>query len=67
MLAWKNIIPICPEIYGGLPTSRIASEIKNERVINKIGKDLTEKFEKVAQEILFLAKKLNEKSLPKTE
>ena len=30
----KEVIPICPEIMGGLPTPRLASEIKNEKVIN---------------------------------
>lgn len=54
-----NLVPICPEIYGGLSTPRDPSEIKNGRVISKSGKDLTEYFERGAQEILVLAKLYN--------
>ena len=51
-----HLVPICPEIYGGLSTPREPSEIKNGRVISKSGNDLTEYFERGAQEILALAK-----------
>ena len=54
-----DCIPICPEIFGGLPTPRSASEIKNNRVINKEGKDVTENFLRGAEETLKLAKKYN--------
>ncbi len=57
-LSDKEIIPICPEIMGGLPTPRIASERKGNKVINKEGKDVTENFQKGATETLELAKKL---------
>ena len=56
-----EIIPICPEIMGGLPTPRKASEINNNKVINIEGQDVTKEFEKGAQESLFLAKKYNVK------
>ena len=56
-------IPICPEQLGGLPTPRIPSEIKIidgiRHVVNAEGNDVTEKFERGAQEILDLAKKLD--------
>ena len=52
-------IPICPEQLGGLSTPRIPSEIKNGRVINKNGIDVTDNFIKGANEVLELAKKLN--------
>ena len=56
-------IPVCAEQLGGLTTPRIASEIKyidgKRHVINKAGEDVTSQFEKGAQEILDLAKKLN--------
>lgn len=56
-------IPVCAEQLGGLTTPRIASEIKyidgKRYVINKDGEDVTEQFEKGANEILDLAKKLN--------
>ena len=54
----KEIIPICPEIMGGLPTPRIAAEIKNNKVINKEGQDVTVNFKRGAKETLNLAKKL---------
>lgn len=52
-------IPICPEQLGGLSTPRIPSEIKDGRVINKEGIDVTENFKKGALEVLELCKKLN--------
>lgn len=57
----KEVIPICPEIMGGLPTPRVPSEILNDRVINKEGLDVTENFLKGAEEVLYLAKLLNVK------
>ena len=59
MLKDYNIIPICPEIMGGLPTPRNQSEIKNDKVITIDGKNVTENFNKGANEVLFLAKKYN--------
>ena len=43
-LSDKEIIPICPEIYGGLPTPRFPSEIMGDKVINDQGEDVTSKF-----------------------
>lgn len=51
-----NLIPFCPEIYGGLTTPRIPSEIIGNRVINKEGVDVTEQYEKGAREALRLCK-----------
>lgn len=39
-----NLIPICPEIYGGLPTPRVPSERCGERVVMADGTDVTENF-----------------------
>ena len=39
-----DLIPICPEVYGGLSTPRIASEQLGDKVINKEGKDVTSNF-----------------------
>ncbi len=36
-----ELIPICPEVLGGLPTPRIPSEIIKEKVINQEGLDVT--------------------------
>ena len=56
-------IPICPEQLGGLPTPRVAAEIKiingKRKVINNKGEDVTENFERGAKEVLKLAKSLN--------
>ena len=54
-------IPVCPEQLGGLTTPRDPSEIKiidgKRYVINKEGIDVTEEFEKGAEEVLALVKK----------
>lgn len=56
-------IPVCPEQLGGLTTPRKSSEIKmidgKRYVINKEGIDVTEEFEKGAEEVLTLVKKLD--------
>ena len=58
-LAKKEIlIPVCPEQLGGLSTPREACETKNNRVIDKFGNDLTDKFQKGADEVLKIAKLL---------
>lgn len=51
-----DIIPICPEVMGGLPIPRPQSEIKGDKVINILGKDVTENFKKGAEKALELAK-----------
>lgn len=50
-----NLIPICPEIYGGLPTPREGSEIVGNCVLMKDGTDVTENFRKGAEVTLQLA------------
>lgn len=51
-----NLIPICPEIMGGLPTPRMSAEIKDGRVKTENGIDVTEEYKKGADEALKLAK-----------
>lgn len=51
-----TLIPICPEVEGGLTIPRIASEIQGSRVINKIGEDNTSFFAKGASIALEKAK-----------
>ncbi len=53
-----TLIPFCPEIYGGLPTPRPASEIVGGRVVNSEGKDVTAEYEKGALEALHIAELL---------
>lgn len=51
-----NLIPICPEIMGGLPTPRMPAEIKEGCVKTENGIDVTEEYKKGAEEALKLAK-----------
>ena len=50
-----NLIPICPEIYGGLPTPRTPSERVGERVLMRDGSDVTENFARGALAALEIA------------
>lgn len=50
-----QLIPVCPEIFGGLPTPRPAAEIVGGKVVNKEGKDVTAAFQKGAEETWKLA------------
>lgn len=50
-----NLIPVCPEIYGGLSTPRIPSERQGERVVMRNGTDVTENFKAGAEAALSFA------------
>ena len=50
-----NLIPVCPEIMGGLPTPRLSSEIRGELVVMKDGRDVTKEYKRGAEEVLRLA------------
>lgn len=39
-----DLIPVCPERDGGLPTPRIPSERQGDRVVNREGEDVTPQF-----------------------
>ena len=45
-----NLIPVCPEVFGGLPTPRTPSERVGERVVMKDGTDVTDNYERGALE-----------------
>lgn len=51
-----NLIPVCPEIYGGLATPRNPAERIGERIITKLGEDVTIQYIKGAEEVLALCK-----------
>ncbi|MGN0493459.1 MAG: DUF523 domain-containing protein [Acutalibacteraceae bacterium] len=53
------LIPVCPELLGGLSTPRIPCEIKGGRVINRAGEDKTSEYRKGAEEVLRLARLLD--------
>lgn len=55
-LKGKEYVKVCPECLGGLDIPRNPSEIVGERVIDKLGKDVTEAFKKGAIETLKIAK-----------
>lgn len=51
-----NLIPVCPEMLGGLSTPRTPCERRGNKIMAKDGRDCTEAFEKGAKEALRLAK-----------
>lgn len=52
-----ELIPICPEVLGGLPTPRIPSEVqKDGSVKNKNGENVTEAYRKGAEAVLKICK-----------
>lgn len=50
-----NLIPFCPECYGGLPIPRLPSERVGERVLTKDGTDVTAQYRRGAVQSLQLA------------
>jgi len=57
-LQWKDegrLVPVCPEVFGGLPTPRPDAQRNGDAVITCVGTDVTEQFMKGAEEALRLA------------
>lgn len=64
-----QLIPVCPEQLGGLPTPRPAADIAGgdghdvllgkAKVLSREGEDFTKEFIKGAQQVLTIAKMLN--------
>lgn len=54
-----NIVPICPETFGGMSTPRVPSERKKDLVINQEGKDVTKYFEKGTDDVINIVKYLH--------
>ena len=52
------LIPVCPEIYGGLPTPRPPAERQGDRIVARDGRDVTAEYERGARETLRLARLL---------
>ena len=50
-----NLIPVCPEIYGGLPTPRTPSERQGEKTVMKDGRDVTENYLRGAKAALIIS------------
>ncbi|MDR2088639.1 MAG: DUF523 domain-containing protein [Clostridiales Family XIII bacterium] len=58
-LRWKEegrMVPICPEVSGGLPTPRPEAQRVGERVLTKDGKDVTRAYAAGAAEARRLAR-----------
>lgn len=61
-LKWKEegrLIPVCPEVFGGLPTPRADAQRVGDKVIARTGKDVTFEYMKGAHEAVRLAKEYN--------
>jgi len=52
------VIPLCPEILGGLGIPRPKATIQQDRVLNKKGSDVTINFKNGANEFLSFVKKI---------
>ncbi|MGM9942323.1 MAG: DUF523 domain-containing protein [Bulleidia sp.] len=52
-----TVIPVCPEVMGGLSTPRIPCEIRNGRVYNREGQDVHDAFVKGAETALEIVRK----------
>lgn len=50
-----ELIPICPEVFGGLPTPRVPAERQGDCVRMRDGTDVTAQFARGAQEASALA------------
>lgn len=51
-----NLVPVCPELFGGLSTPREPAERSRDKVVTIKGKDVTGEYEKGARETLALAR-----------
>lgn len=56
LLSKYNLIPICPEQLGGLPTPRVPSERCEDKVINSQMEDVTLQYKKEQKKLLDLLK-----------
>ena len=54
-----ELIPVCPEVLGGLPTPRTPSERQGSRVVMQTGADVAAEYRRGAMEALRLAQARN--------
>lgn len=50
-----ELVPVCPEQLGGLPTPRTPAERVGDRVVNREGADVTDAFRQGAEKTLEIA------------
>ena len=51
-----EVIPVCPEVMGGLPTPRPPAEIVSGEVINRLGVSVDREYRLGAEKVLKLAR-----------
>ena len=56
LLSGHKVIPVCPEVLGGLPTPRVPAEIVNGTVINREGVSVDDAFRRGAKKALEMAR-----------
>lgn len=56
LLSGHEVIPVCPEVLGGLSTPRVPAEIVNGVVINREGVSADEAFRQGAKKALEIAR-----------
>jgi len=55
--AGYTLIPVCPEVLGGLPTPRSPAELQPDgRVLSKAGEDVTQAYQEGARKALEVAR-----------
>ena len=54
-----QLIPVCPECFGGMPIPREPSEIRDGCVVSKSGVDVTAAFADGAEKTLYIAEEEN--------
>lgn len=52
-----ELVPVCPEVMGGLPTPRTPSERRGARVVTQDGRDVTENYRRGAEAALEIARR----------
>ena len=52
-----RLVPVCPEVAGGLPVPREPSERQGDRVVSRSGRDVTEEYRRGAGIALRLAER----------
>lgn len=58
LFAGNEIVTVCPEVMGGLPTPRIPSEIRDGAVINRDGVSVDREYRLGAQKTLEIARRV---------
>ena len=51
-----HVVPVCGEIFGGLPTPRPPAEIQGDQVVTRDGRDVTEAYRRGAEATAQLAR-----------